>query len=95
VGRFQLGEARHLDQITPDLLRPLEEGLKPMPMLELSAQQVLYVREGRQIGVPEIIESPLVGLIEPGVGLFSVARVHGNLLQPECVIPSEAMHGVI
>jgi tRNA pseudouridine55 synthase len=95
VGRFELDEAKHLDAISPDLLLPLEEALRPMPMLELSPQQTLNVREGRQIGIPEIIESPLVGLLEPGGGLFSVARVHGNLLQPECVIPSEALHGVV
>jgi tRNA pseudouridine55 synthase len=95
VGRFELDEARHLDAVTPDFLLPLEEALRPMPMLELSPQQTLNVREGRQIGIPEIIDSPLVGLLEPGGELFSVARVHGNLLQPECVIPSEAMHGVI
>jgi tRNA pseudouridine55 synthase len=95
VGRFELADAVSLDKVSPEFLLPLAEGLKPMPMLELTEQQTLNVREGRQIGVPELIESPLVGLLEPGAGLFSVARVHGNLLQPECVIPSEAMNGAI
>jgi tRNA pseudouridine55 synthase len=66
-----------------------------MPLIALSEQQTHHVREGRQIGVPEIPNAPLVALVEPGSDVFSVARVHGNLLQPECVIPSEAIHGAL
>jgi tRNA pseudouridine55 synthase len=95
VGRFSVENAMRLDEIASDRLLPLAEALKPMPMVEATLQQVQNVREGRQIGVSEIIESPLVALIEPETGVFSVARVHGNLLQPECVIPSEAMHGAL
>jgi len=95
VGRFMLDGASSLDAQSPDKLMPLEEALKPMPMIELTPAQTANVREGRQIGVPELIDAQLVALVEPGHGVFSVARVHGNLLQPECVIPSEAMHGVI
>jgi tRNA pseudouridine55 synthase len=95
VGRFDLEQALPLDRLSREGLMPLEEALKPMPMLELTPPQVANVREGRQIGVPDILDAQLVALVEQGHGVFSVARVHGNLLQPECVIPSEAMHGVI
>lgn len=95
VGRFEVDQAHPLDQIEAGMLMPLAEALKPMPMIETSEQQTLNVREGRQIGLPEMLNSPLVALIEPGYGVYSVARVHGNLLQPECVIPSEATNGTI
>lgn len=95
VGRFDVSQAVPLDKVTPEALLPLHEALKPMPMIELTDQQTHSVREGRQIGVPDLLDSPLVALVEPGYGVFSVARVHGNLLQPECVIPSEALHDVI
>lgn len=95
VGRFRLAEAVPLEQIQPERMLPLAEALLPMPMIGLSAQQVEKVREGRQVGIPDLIEGPLAALVEPGEGVFSVARVHGNLLQPECVIPIEAMHGAL
>lgn len=95
VGRFDVTQAIPLHDVSPVRLVPLDEALEPMPMLRLSPEQTANVREGRQIGTPDILDSPLVALIEPGQGVFSVARVHGNLLQPECVIPSEAMNGVI
>jgi len=43
------------------------------------------------IGMSDILDSPLVALIEPGGRRFSFQRCEGswNLLQPECVIPSE------
>jgi hypothetical protein len=66
-----------------------------MPLVNATPQQAINVREGRQIGISELIEAQLVALVEPGQGVFSVARVHGNLLQPECVIPSEAMNDTV
>ncbi len=95
VGRFGIADATTLGDVSARDLLPLEEALAPMPMVRLSDQQAHNVREGRQVGWPELIDAPLVALIEPENGVFSVARVHGNLLQPECVIPSEAMRGVI
>lgn len=95
VGRFDREAACPLPEAAPDRLLPLSKALPPMPLIELTEQQTLNVREGRQIGVPEIPDAPLVALVEPGKDVFSVARVYGNLLQPECVIPSEAIHGAI
>ncbi len=95
VGRFTLDQATPLNHVSTKDLMPLQAALAPMPMIELNLQQTENVREGRQIGVPEIPDARIVGLVEPGFGVFSVARVHGNLLQPECVIPSEALHGTL
>lgn len=95
VGRFNLSQAHPFSDLTPECLISLRLALEPMPMVELTALQTHNVREGRQIGLAEIIEAPLVALIDPEGGVFSVARVHGNLLQPECVIPREAMHGAV
>lgn len=93
VGRFEVSQAVPLSEVSPERLVPLAEALRPMPMIELTEQQTANVREGRQIGVPEIPNASLVALIEPSGAVFSIARVHGNLLQPECVIPSEALAG--
>jgi hypothetical protein len=35
----------------------------------------------------------LLALADPNGQVFSVARLIGNLVQPECVIPSEALDG--
>ena len=37
----------------------------------------------------------LVALADPHGQVFSVARLLGNLVQPECVIPSEALDGTV
>jgi tRNA pseudouridine55 synthase len=70
------------------------EALLPMPLVPLNETQVHHIREGRQIGLMEMPSSSLVGLLDADGEVFSVARVAGDLLQPECVIPSEAAHGV-
>jgi tRNA pseudouridine55 synthase len=93
VGRFTLDQAVPLDSVSADCLIPLRDALPPMPLLDVSQAQVEAVREGRQIGQSEPGTSNLVGLIEPRGNVFSVARVVGNLLQPECVIPSEVFDG--
>ncbi|HTQ09754.1 MAG TPA: tRNA pseudouridine(55) synthase TruB [Fimbriimonadaceae bacterium] len=91
VGRFSLEQATPLDAVSPDRVMPLGNALDPMPRIDLSDDQVSDVREGRPIRLDPIPASALVALNEPGNGVFSVARVVGNLLQPECVIPIEAM----
>lgn len=92
VGRFALEQARDLDEISAEHLVPLEEALPPMPMISLTEGQVQAAREGRTLGMGAPPEAYLVALTGPNGRVFSVARVQGNLLQPECVIPSEVMH---
>lgn len=94
VGRFHVDQATALEHATPDMLIPLHEALPPMPMVTLNETQVGHIREGRQIGLEKPPGGHLVALVEPGGTVFSVARLRDHLLQPECVIPAEACHGV-
>jgi tRNA pseudouridine55 synthase len=94
VGRFEVEEAKTLEEAVPGDLVPLKEALIPMPLVPMNETQVHHIREGRQIGLMEMPSSNLVGLLDPAGHVFSVARVQGDLLQPECVIPSEAFHGL-
>jgi len=91
VGRFTREMASPLDAIHPDQLIPLHQALPPMPLVPLSESQVRSAREGRSIGMSEPPDNFLVALTEPDGTVFSVARVQGNLLQPECVIPAETL----
>lgn len=91
VGRFGLESATPLAEISREGLMPLEEALKPMPMFTLTPEQVVAVRHGRQIAMSDPPEQArAVALLEPDGTVFSVARVFGNMLRPECVIPEEA-----
>lgn len=93
VGRFSREDATPLDQVRPDLLIPLREALPPMPLIQLDEVETASIREGRPIVRVEPPTVNLVALLDPKGDVFSVARVVGNLLQPECVIPIEAAYG--
>ncbi len=93
VGRFNLSQATPLHLARPQMLLSLRDALPPMPLVQLDEVQTSNIREGRPIGLSEPPDHSLAALIEPGGNVFSVARVIGNLLQPECVIPSEVPHG--
>ncbi len=92
VGRFALEQGVPLDEVSKADLLPLDEALPPMPLVQLDEGQVAQIREGRTIGLLDPPDNYLVGLLEPNGKVFSVARVEGNLLQPECVIPAEAIY---
>lgn len=100
VGRFADTEATLIEDASPNMLVPLKEALAPMTMVQLNEVQVQHIREGRQIedpqdrGIAESSDRPIVALLDPCGDVFSVARVKGNVLQPECVIPLEAFHVV-
>lgn len=92
VGKFQLEQATPLDDIHPDRLIPLHEALPPMTLLSLSDEQVLGIREGRTLGMGSPPNTNLVALTNPSGNVVGIARVQGNLIQPECVIPAEVAH---
>ncbi len=94
VGRFTLDQGYTLQDAEPSKVMPLREALLPMPMVPLNEVQVHHIREGRQVGLTEMPNANIVALLDTQGEVFSVARVHGSLLQPECVIPSEAFHAV-
>lgn len=93
VGRFCVEDGVRLANASQANLIPLRDALTPMPMIQLNDIQVAHVREGRQIGTELQTESRHVGLLDLEGNVFSVARVEGPMLQPECVIPSEVVHG--
>jgi tRNA pseudouridine55 synthase len=93
VGRFRLDQAAPLDEVGPQNVLPLREALPPMPLVDLNAEQTGHVREGRAIGLLRPPTARLVGLLEPSGQVFSVARVDGQMLHPECVVPKEAFDG--
>lgn len=96
VGRYDLGNAKPLSDVTPDDLIPLVEALRPMRMVSLDDVQVAAIREGRALKmVPEGPLEHVYGLLDPDGNLFSVARVLNDVLQPDCVIPQEAIHGLL
>ena len=91
VGRFDLEGAHLVSELIPEMIIPLREALDPMPMVELSDVQTASVREGRPVLIANPPPGPLAALLTPEANVFSVARIHGNVMQPECVIPAEAM----
>lgn len=93
VGRFGLEMAVGLDQVAPSDLVPLRKALEPMPVVELAAADVLCIREGRPVQARSPVTGRLAALADPDGRVFSVARIDGPLLRPECVIPEEALVG--
>ena len=93
VGRFDLSEATPLAEVKPEMLFTLRDALPPMPLVTLDATQTANIREGRPIGLIDPPEGNLAALLDPNGNVFSVARIVGNLVQPECVIPGEVPHG--
>lgn len=91
VGRFELANAIELDAISESKLIPLREALPPMAMEKLDVDRTAMIREGRSISGQYNGRETFVALVEPNGEVFSVARVLGNRLQPECVIPAEAL----
>ncbi|MFY9235319.1 MAG: tRNA pseudouridine(55) synthase TruB [Fimbriimonadaceae bacterium] len=94
IGRFDLVDAVHLDQVSPADIIPLQEALKPMQMLTLSDNEVAEIREGRQINTNTTAggSSP-VGMLDVGGTVIGIARpTDSGALQPECVIPTEASY---
>lgn len=91
VGRFNLENAVSLDAAAPDHLIPLSEALDPMPMVCLNEDQVADIRMGRLLTIDKLFEDDsLVGLVGNG-SIVGVARSQNGRLQPECVIPAEAL----
>jgi tRNA pseudouridine55 synthase len=93
VGRFGIEEGHELADVSPKHLISLRDALPPMPLIQLDDAQTHNLREGRAIALSAPVGAPTVGLVEPSGNVFSVARVQGDMLQPECVIPAEVLHG--
>jgi len=94
VGRFDLAQCSPLDVCDQSHLIPLAEALPPMPLVELDEIQASFIREGRSIPLSQPPTGNFAALIEPKGTVFSVAKIVGNLVQPECVIPSGIPDGI-
>lgn len=91
VGKFELEHAKSIEEISAKDLIPLNLALLPMPLLELNEGQVEHIRQGRQILTKEVVSDEMVGLLDGSRNVIGVGRVMGSRVQPECVIPLEAM----
>jgi tRNA pseudouridine55 synthase len=92
VGRFHLPEAAELDD--EDLacqIIPLAEALPPMPIVQVEPSEMDRVRNGNAIPIRREIPGRFVALADSDGAVFAAARVGEDHLQPECVIPPEAL----
>ena len=95
IGRFSLNDAKSIDDISFDDMIPLKTALLPMQIRLLSDLETMRVRNGGSVANLIDATDEFVALAEPSGEIISVAAVHGNVLQPECVIPTEALNGAI
>ena len=87
VGKFSLDQAHDLDAAGPEHFISLADALPPAPLVPLNATQVAAVRNGQSLGFHRALDSSLCGLLDPSGVVIGMARLTGNVLQPECVIP--------
>lgn len=92
IGGFHLDNAFSLDDVTLNDLIPLKKALYPMKIRLLSDLETMRVRNGGSVANLIDATDEFVALAEPSGEIISVAAVHGNVLQPECVIPTEALN---
>jgi tRNA pseudouridine55 synthase len=95
VGRFSIEDAIAPDEANEGHLLPLAEALEPMPVVRLTEGQLFNVMHGAFLRVQNAPNETLAALTDPDGTLVSVARVVENELHPECVVPSEALHGAV
>jgi hypothetical protein len=65
-----------------------------MTALQMDVVQTQNVREGRSIAIEKPPAGLFAALLDPAGDVFSVARIEGNFLRPECVIPAKAENGI-
>ncbi len=94
VGVFTRDHAVALDKAALSDLVPLRIALGPMPQITLDERKVRSIREGQIVGIAEPPDSKLVALLTQDGNVFSIGRVEGNMVQPECVIPEGVPLGV-
>lgn len=92
AGAFHIDQAKSLDDVTREDLISLSAALPPMPLLQLNPIETASIRQGRRVGIMRPPAHRLVGLLDPVGAVVGVAKVVGQELQPECVLPLEAVH---
>ncbi len=91
AGRFRIEGANSIEELEPSRLMPLSEALKPMTILKLNETEVAAIRNGMPIGAGQRGVSGKVALADPAGEIIGIAHADGPMLQPECVIPLEAI----
>lgn len=91
VGKFLLEDAVTLEEVVESDLWPLSEALPPVPLVELNSRQVEAVRHGQAIGWVRPPAGLVCGLLGPDGDVVGMARIDGQQLLPECVIPATAV----
>ncbi len=87
VGKFEIEDAVSLEEVSEDDLWPLAEALPPTPIVSLTHRQVESIRQGQSIGYARAPGGVVCGLVGPDGEVVGMARIHGQELQPEVVIP--------
>lgn len=95
VGEFTLEGAQNPKEATLDGLIPLAEALQPMPSRELSETELFRVRNGNPVANTIIEDGHYCMLVDSGGRVMAVARGEGTVLQPECVLPTEAFDAAL
>lgn len=91
VGKFSIDDAVTLEEATADDLLPLSEALPPVPLVQLNSHQVHAIRHGQAIGWARPPTGLYCGLLDPRGEIVGMARIEDQQLQPECVIPADAV----
>lgn len=87
VGKFEIEDSVSLEEVSEDDLWPLAEALPPTPLVSLTHRQVESIRQGQSIGYSRAPGGVVCGLVGPDGEVVGMARIHGQELQPEVVIP--------
>ncbi len=95
IGAFSIENAKSIDEVSEADLIPLKKALLPMQIRLLSDHETMRVRNGGAVANLIDATDEFVALADPSGEIISVASVLGNVLQPECVIPTEALSGAI
>lgn len=95
VGEFVVDGASDPKEAELSELIPLSVALQPMITRQLTEMELYRVRNGNPVANTDIEHDELVMLTDPKGNVVSVGYVDGNLIQPECVLPTEAFDAAI
>lgn len=87
VGKFSIDDAVPLEEVEQSDIWPLSEALPPVPLISLNHHQVAAIRQGQTIGFSRPPGGVVCGLLDPNGDVVGMARIDGQMLHPECVIP--------
>jgi tRNA pseudouridine55 synthase len=95
VGRYEVEDAVEPDEVNKEDILPLAKAIDTMPLIALKDGQVRVIRNGNFLRVEHAPNEPMAALADEDGTIVAVARVVGNELHPECVVPSEATNGAV